>query len=188
MFMKRTKKIINSILCTICINSMFIPINAEENPVTVKSSDTSIVSYSDIETKNIVEMNSLEFSAKPQSGEEYRYTTLWSGNQYFVFLGYHPETPAWAYASSYTITDSQTFSTTYTTTYNGFQFTVNTSYNVGVATTIPADSNRFSRMGVYADIKLSRMKCDIYSYGVYQSTVYHNVGTPLNYYLNVVYK
>ena len=55
---------------------------------------------------------------------------------------------------------------------------VNTSYNVGVATTIPADSCRFSRMGIYADIKLSRIKCDIYSYGVYQSAVYHNVGTP----------
>lgn len=61
------------------------------------------------------------------------------------------------------------------TTYNGFQFTENTSYNVGVATTIPADSSRFSRMGIYADIKLSRMKCDFYSYGVYQSAYYcHN--------------
>lgn len=74
------------------------------------------------------------------------------------------------------------------TTYNDFRFMVNTSYNVGVATTIPADSCRFSRMGIYADIKLSRIKCDIYSYGVYQSAVYHNVGTPWNYYLNVVYK
>lgn len=185
--MKNTKKII-FIICTIFINSMFIPIHAEENTIIEKSSNNSTVSYADIETKNIVEMNSLEFSAKPLSGEEYRYSTLWSENQYFVFLGYHPETPAWAYASSYTITNSETFTTVYTTTYKGFQFTVNTSYNVGVATTIHADSSRFSRMGVYADIKLSRMKCDIYSYGVYQSTVYHNVGTPLNYYLNVVYK
>lgn len=57
-----------------------------------------------------------------------------------------------------------------------------------MATTIPADSSRFSRMGIYADIKLSKMKCDFYGYGVYLSAVYHNGGTPLNYYLNVVYK
>lgn len=57
-----------------------------------------------------------------------------------------------------------------------------------MATAIPADSSRFSRMEIYAEIKLSRMKCDIYSYGVYQSAVYHNGETPLNSYLNVVYK
>lgn len=58
-----------------------------------------------------------------------------------------------------------------------------------MATTIPADSSRFSRMEIYADIKFSRMKCDFYGYGVYQSAYYcHNGGTPLNYYLNVVYK
>ncbi|WP_431085966.1 hypothetical protein [Paenibacillus sp. 8b26] len=74
------------------------------------------------------------------------------------FINYHEETPYWAKASNYTVTRAKTYTASTTLKYDDVSFNVGVSYMYSVATQIPADPSRFSRLGVSADLTLKKYR------------------------------
>lgn len=122
------------------------------------------------------------------AGYDYVYTTLWTSRVSKQWIGYHSATPSWSKASQYVLTTSQSYSASVSYTYKGYNFTFRASYSVSASTTFPADASRYSKLGVRADVTYQRIQCDVYYYGVKQSTYYNNVAIPTSYYISVVYQ
>ncbi|WP_348620746.1 hypothetical protein [Paenibacillus polymyxa] len=74
------------------------------------------------------------------------------------WINYHSETPNWSKASNYTITGGKTYNASTTLKYDDLSFTVGVAYTYSVSTQIPADANRFSRLGVWADLTLKKYR------------------------------
>lgn len=68
------------------------------------------------------------------------------------FVQYSSQSNSWTYASSYTIKSSSKQDVTFSFEYEGFRQEFKTSFETGLDTTIPADSSRLSRLGLYVDI------------------------------------
>lgn len=99
-------------------------------------------------------------------GEEWRLqTTLAKKNLSHHFVGYHSGTPNWAPASSYTISKGKNFSVGGSYSWEGVTLNLGFSYSFSVATTIPADASRYSRLGVFADYTLKKERYAQYQYG-----------------------
>lgn len=101
------------------------------------------------------------------------------------FLGYSKFTPSWTYASSYVLINNQseTFSSKVNTDWGDVGVSFSKSY--GVNTNIPANSNKLSRLGGYADIKIERYKVSLPNVS---SSYYKNVAKTTNTYVLVKYK
>lgn len=104
------------------------------------------------------------------------------------WIGYHSATPNWTKASNYTLTISETYTAGGSVSTDGYSFSVSVSYTQGATTTIPADSSKFSRLSIRADVRLIRTKRELYRYGKLESTYYTNTGTAVNRYVVVKYK
>jgi hypothetical protein len=78
------------------------------------------------------------------------------------FIGYNSMTPDWAFASQYVITAgrSMSFSASYSLGGTTANLTVSTTRSV--ATTIPANASRRSRLGATADVVVARVRIDYY--------------------------
>jgi len=99
-------------------------------------------------------------------GEEWRLQeTLASSKLNHYFVGYHSGTPNWTKASSYTITKGKSFNVSANYPWQGVTLNIGFSYSFSVATTIPANSNKYSRLGVYADYTLKKERYAEYQYG-----------------------
>lgn len=104
------------------------------------------------------------------------------------WIGYHSATPNWAKASKYTLTTSKTYTASGSVSTDGYSFTVSVSYTQGATTTIPANSSKFSRLAIRADVRVIRTKRQLYRYGKLESTYYTNTGADVNRYVVVKYK
>lgn len=99
-------------------------------------------------------------------GEEWRLqSTLATRYLPHYFVGYHPDTPNWVKASMYTITAGQTFTVGCSYLWEGVTLNLGYSYSYGLATTIPADASRYSRLGAFADYTLKKERYAQYQYG-----------------------
>ena len=121
-------------------------------------------------------------------GTDYRSTLLWSETKNYSWIGYHSLTPNWATASAYHLTATSTYSASGSVQSHGYTIGVTVQYQQSVSTDIPADPSKYSKLGVYADVKVSRYKYDVYEYGTYSYTYYVNSAVPLQRYITAVYR
>lgn len=104
------------------------------------------------------------------------------------FVGYHKQTPNWAKASSYTIKKDVSSSASLKTSYDGISYTLSMTYTTSVATTIPANSKKYSRLGLSGDFLVKHMRTDFFdSSGLYNSYNYVSTKTQAKY-IDVKYK
>lgn len=189
--MKKTNKLIVILLLfAFCINCNSLSIYAENN----KNNDRYTI---EIENK-IYEFDSYQSYCKFQkdnnlkkrstNGTDYVSTQIWSEIKYYQWIGYHSLTPNWSTASSYTLINSKTYSASGSVESHGYTIGVTVSYSQSATVTYPANADRFSKLGVYVDVRASRYKYDVYEYGTYSYTYYVNVATPIEKYITVVYK
>lgn len=103
---------------------------------------------------------------QPRYGEMWLLdATLVTTNLNHYFVGYHSGTPNWIKASSYTISSGQNFNVSASYPWQGVSLNIGFSYSYSVATTIPANASKYSRLGVYADYTLKKERYAEYSYG-----------------------
>lgn len=115
--------------------------------------------------------------------------TIATENKNHYFVGYHSGTPNWALASQYLITNGKSYNIAGSYTFNGVALNIGFSYTFSVATTIPADAARYSRLGVYADYVFKSERYAEYSYGVPTgNTRVSTYCTRTNNYIEPVYK
>lgn len=104
------------------------------------------------------------------------------------FVGYHRLTPSWTKSSSYTISKGVSSSASLKTSYDGISFTLDLTHTASVTTTIPADSKKYSRLGISGDFLVKHMRTDYFdSSGLYDSYNYVSKKT-LASYIDVKYK
>ena len=104
------------------------------------------------------------------------------------FVGYHKLTPSWTKSSSYTIAEGVSSSASLKTSYDGISFTLSLTHTASVSTTIPANSKKYSRLGISGDFLVKHMRTDYFdSSGLYNSYNYISKKT-LASYIDVKYK
>ncbi|MBQ7993762.1 MAG: hypothetical protein IJ252_12120 [Solobacterium sp.] len=123
-----------------------------------------------------------------RNGITYQYTTIFSGTKYYVFDGYCPLTPYWTKASSYNVSGGLSWNVSYGFQVNSTQFSGSYTHTNSVTVNIQANSEKYSKLGFYADIWYSKQKVDVYEYGVYQTSYYITPSYDVNKYLEVVYQ
>ncbi|WML41123.1 hypothetical protein RCG19_05560 [Neobacillus sp. OS1-2] len=105
-----------------------------------------------------------------QNNADYGYQTIptlvSSTRETNHWVGYHSGTPAWTPASSYTLTKGKTYSTSGSYKYKDITVQLGFSYITNISTTIPADSKRLSRLGIWGDYTFSKYKYTEYFRGV----------------------
>lgn len=174
--------------------SLFVTLSLSSYPIQAK--ETGTYTYS---TGNLVyefpDKNSYDYFMEHYHTNDVvtyatynQYTTVYSIPKYNVWVGYHPLTPNWSYASSYTVTTGKSYSVNGSYTYNGVAFAINVDCTRSVAITYPADASRASKLGVWADVKLIRTKVDVYDNGTYLNTYYVNSTAVMEKYIGAVYK
>ncbi|WP_350301637.1 hypothetical protein [Peribacillus frigoritolerans] len=116
-------------------------------------------------------------------------TTITTNTAKEKWVNYHPLTNAWAKASSYTISRGKSYTISGSYSYGGYNVGVSVAHNTSVSTTIPANSKKYSRLGVWADITFKRFKHVVKSptgkvINTYYSNTAYGVGAP---YIKVKY-
>lgn len=119
----------------------------------------------------------------------YKETVVSSTRKNNIWVGYHSGTPNWSKASSYTITAGKSFSVSGSYNYEGLNVGIGFSYQKTIATSIPANSGRYSRLGVRGDFTFKKIKRQYYVDGVaWGKPSYRVTSVRHNYYLAPVYK
>lgn len=188
-------KLVSALLAFIVSTSFVsVPIMAENNSsdsiiyTTVINNETYEFDSYDDYCKFISDHSSEDISLCTSSGTDYVSTLLWSETKSYQWIGYHSLTPNWSKASSYTLTSGGSYSASGSVTSHGYSIGVTVSYTQSASITYSANSSKYSRLGVYADVKVYRYKYDVYEYGTYSYTYYVNGATPTTRYITVVYK
>lgn len=83
----------------------------------------------------------------------------------FHFVGYHSGTSTWAKTNQYVITRNKTYSVSGSYNWKSTNFNLGFSYSYGVATYIPANASKYSRLGVYGDFTFKQVEYAQYKYG-----------------------
>ncbi|WP_243292845.1 hypothetical protein [Bacillus sp. FJAT-47783] len=131
------------------------------------------------EFMNLKDENTINLSVKNELISSVRKNHLW--------VGYHSGTPNWYKASRYTISKGKSYSTKGSYNYEGFTIDLSFSYSTNVSATIPADSNRYSRLGVWGDFTFKKYKHSTYRQGKWHS-YYYVTKTRHNKYIKPKYK
>lgn len=106
-----------------------------------------------------------------------------------VFMGYHPDTPSWSKATSYSLTSSRSVTFSQGLSSDGLSVSASATLSSGVTTNISANSRRYSRLGFYVDFKLVKSKVTVYNRETRKtSTHYILTATPINTYIRVKYQ
>ena len=129
--------------------------------------------------------------AQSRSFYGYRTTNKFIGPYKYYskqWAGYNSQTPSWSKASSYVLSKTKSSEISAGMSYEGTSFTVSASVTSRVSTTIPADKNRYSRMGYLVDVTAYRVEVKIYYNNILQSTSYPVIGTITNTYNTVRYQ
>lgn len=161
-------------------------VSANENSEVIESDNGSFITNEDFTLLNpyyeIIDENNVIFFESEEAQIDYNnskeslsragtdgYTTVpskvSSTRETNHWVGYHSGTKAWAPASQYTLSKGTTWSVSGSYTYSGINVSTGFSYSVSVATTIPADSKRESRLGVWGDFTFTKNKYTEYRYG-----------------------
>lgn len=120
----------------------------------------------------------------------YKDTKVSSARKNNIWVGYHSGTPNWSKASSYTITKNKGYSVSGSYTYSGITVGTGFSYSKSIATTISANSKKYSRLGVCGDFTFTKIKRQYYNsdYGAMGKPTYRVTKKKHAYYLAPVYK
>ncbi len=82
-----------------------------------------------------------------------------------IFIEYHPGTPSWVKTDGYTINSGQTYSVSTSYEYLDINMNLEFSYSYNVEFTISANSNKYSKLGVYADYEFTTVTYEQRFYG-----------------------
>ena len=99
------------------------------------------------------------------TGTTWKTTITNSTNKNKLWVGYHSGTTNWAKASSYTLTKNKTYSVSGSYNYSGTTMNTGFSYSKGISTTIPADSKKYSKLGIWGDFTFRTIKTTEYKNG-----------------------
>ncbi len=107
-----------------------------------------------------------------------------------VFIGYSSMIGTWQKASSYTVSASFTQTATGTYTYEGVAIGVSVSNTAGASYVLQADSSRYSRLGIWADLTVRKYKATQIDNNTGQvlSTWYFGTAQQRNTYVKVAYQ
>ncbi len=107
-----------------------------------------------------------------------------------VFVGYSSMISTWQKASSYTVSASYTQTATGTYNYDGVSIGLSVSNTAGASYVLQADSTRYSRLGIWADLTVRKYKATQIdnNSGQVLSTWYFGTAQQRNTYVNVVYQ
>ncbi|MEY9976607.1 hypothetical protein [Lysinibacillus sp. RC79] len=113
-----------------------------------------------------------------------------SSVSYKQFVNYHPETPAWVPADKHVLQFNKTATVTGSFKYGDWTLSASVTYTHGVSSSIPADPNKLSRLGIYSDIKFTKYKNVVKNpVGTVIDTYYTSAAMAVNApYILVVYK
>lgn len=93
----------------------------------------------------------------PNHGITTRQTQIDSTTREDEFLGYHSQTPNWAYADNYSLSNTHSFTLSTNFSYRGVSTTAQFGIQTGVLTSIPANPDFRSRLGIVADVEIGYM-------------------------------
>ncbi|NLM68062.1 MAG: hypothetical protein GX180_12955 [Enterococcus sp.] len=99
------------------------------------------------------------------TGTSWKTTITHSEKKNMLWVGYHSGTTSWSLSSSYSITASSSFSVSGSYKYSGTTINIGFSSTNGITTTIPADSKRMSRLGVWGDFTFRTIKTEEFKNG-----------------------
>ncbi|WP_276910976.1 hypothetical protein [Dubosiella newyorkensis] len=107
-----------------------------------------------------------------------------------VFIGYSSMIGTWQKASSYTVSASYTQTASGSYNYDGITIGVSVSNTSGASYILPADSSRYSRLGIWADLTVRKYKATQIDNNTGQvlSTWYFGTAQQRNTYVNVIYQ
>ena len=183
------KKIILGLICITTLSFITIPsdtVSASEIISEVSSLNQNDLLTTDSETSTVnSEGDTLFFSdpddlekwnssqnenligptARNTGGEHWKPVVQSSERKKEHFINYHSGTPGWAPASSYTLATNKAFNVSGSYKYKNFNVNIGFSYSKSVATTIPANSAKQSRLAVYGDFTFNYVKYEQYKYG-----------------------
>lgn len=182
---EKTIYFILSLFVTLSLSSY--PVQAEEPDTYTYSTGNLVYEFPDKNAYDYFMEHNSENNIVPCNTYN-QYTTIYSVPKYNVWIGYHPLTPDWSYASSYTVHAGESYSVNGSYKYDGFVFSINVDCTRSVSITYPADASRASKLGVRADIKLIRTKVDVYDNGTYLNTYYVNSTAVMEKYVAVKYQ
>jgi len=120
----------------------------------------------------------------------YKDTTVSTSRKNNIWVGYHSGTPNWSKASSYTLAKGKGYNVSGNYNYDGISVSIGFNYSKSVATTIPANSKKYSRLGVRGDFTFKKIKRQYYNsdYGAMGKPSYRVTKIKHNYYIAPVYK
>lgn len=132
----------------------------------------------------------LESTVTPYSGTTIKNEVLKTTSFAKKWIGYHSYTPNWSKASGYTLSSGKTYSASGSFAYEGMTVSLGYSQVSGATTSFTASSSKYSKLGVWADITVKKVKSTSYDNytGAVVSTWYSNIVTYQNYYIQVVYQ
>ena len=124
------------------------------------------------------------------SGTYTKSTVISTSSVSKAWIGYHSGTPNWAKASGYTLSASKTYTANGTYTYSGTAVGVSVSYSTTVATKFPANSSKYSKLGIKGDLSLRTYRIDEYDKysGRFIRSWNIKTATVTNYYVSVYYQ
>ncbi|MGM7637601.1 hypothetical protein [Bacillus sp. Hm123] len=137
-------------------------------------------------SKSPINDSSINGEITPYAYKEKK-TLISSTRKNNLWVGYHSGTPGWSKASSYTLQNGKTYSVSGSYTYSGMNINIGFSYSKSVATTIPADSKRYSRLGVWGDFTFKKYKITVTD-PLGSWSYYKGEKTRHNYYIKPKYK
>lgn len=183
-----------SILCSVLMLFLLVtPAQAqdviESSYISVPISDTEVWIFP---TKEDYNAYLKDVNPNPESdGISLMYSTEHEISRetiYHRFLNYHPLTPYWTKSSSYTVSAGTQVSGSTTVVYDGISYTLNAARTDQVSITIPANSQKYSKLAFSADFLVKRMVTYYHdNNGVYDQYKYVSYSV-LNTYLDVTYQ
>lgn len=177
-----------TVLSLIISVTLFTPVQAKGNEPIVFTYNNNVYEFPDEETFQYFKENEMNNDGIMLAATHNVYTTVYNVPKYKVWVGYHPLTPNWSKASSYTLSSGRSYTINGSYTYNGATFGITVTNSVGSTVTYPANSSKYSKLGVRADVKLIRTKVDVYDTNTYMNTYYVNSTYVSNYYIATVYQ
>lgn len=111
------------------------------------------------------------------------------GYKNYEFIGTSNLTPTWQKTSKYTVSRASNYNASGSYSYNGLTGNISVGYSTGVSFDIAANSSLYSKLGLWADLKVQH-KRDYY-FDTYLGTITevdYTSAKPIETYLDVKYK
>lgn len=169
------------------INSYYSP----ETVYSIEQSNGNIITFDTEEDYSAYLENQGEENLITPYGSTTTKNVLLSSKKYNMqWIGYHSYTKDWAKASSYTLGSGKTYSASGSLTYDGMTVSLGYSKTQSGSTTFKANSSKFSKLGVWADLTVKKYKTTSYDNITGKALSSWNTSTVSyqNFYTQVKYK